>query len=755
MKSLAVVLLPVLVCGLSAQETQADRDTIYHLSPIIVTATQARERETPVTFSDITREELNERYSVQDIPVLLSDLPSLTTYSENGNGIGYNYVNLRGFDQRRISVMVNGVPQNDPEDHNVYWLDFPDLLASAGTVQVQRGAGSAFYGPPAIGGSVNLVTNPFDQAPGVTLEAMAGVQEFGGSGVFSLNTKKYAASINSGLIDKQYMLYGRLGKILSDGYRENSWVEFNSYFLGAVRFDETMTTRLHVFGGPIEDGLAYYGLPKFVNSDKTLRRQNLVYWETDPAGYSVAIPRRVQERESFSQPHYEALHEWRLSPSLTVHNTVFYYSGDGYFDYDASWADTSMLRIGTTYGIPATQNPTNTLVRAFVGNKQGGWLPRMEIDHGDGRLTVGAELRFHRSLHHGTILFAEGLPPDFNPDYRFYEYNGERDIVSLYLHELFRLQHDVTLMADLQLVRNRYGIAKEKYLGNSFSLVYWFLNPRLGVNYNFTDQLNGYISLAYTSREPRMRNLYAAEDSYFGATPQFEASSPGGIIRYDFSRPLAKPERLFNVEIGAGYRVERLRASANIYWMEFTDELVKSGQVDIFGQPVTGNAERTRHLGFEAEAAVGLLASISIEGNLSFSRNRLIQHKVYVESTDTSGNTIFTPTDLDGNPIAGFPDVLGNLRSTYRNEGFTGSVAGKYVGSFYTDNFENDRNKNDAYAVVNLETLYRFRDLFGTELTLRAEVRNLFNKLYCMSGEGDAFFPAAERNYLFGITLKL
>src|ERR1043166_1524661 len=182
MKYLTLVLsLGALAPPLPAQDTLlVTRDSVYsYLPAVIVTATQARERETPVTFSTLTQAQLSERYSVQDIPVLLSDLPSMTFYSENGNGIGYNYVNLRGFDQRRLSVMINGVPQNDPEDHNVYWIDFPDLLGSTGSVQVQRGAGSAFYGPPAIGGSVNLISTPFDLKPSVSLQSLFGFQEFG------------------------------------------------------------------------------------------------------------------------------------------------------------------------------------------------------------------------------------------------------------------------------------------------------------------------------------------------------------------------------------------------------------------------------------------------------------------------------------------------------------------------------------------------------------------------------------------------
>lgn len=720
--------------------------TILQGQEIIVTATQARERETPVTFSNLTRQQLAERYSHQDIPVLLSELPSITSYSENGNGIGYNYINLRGFDQRRLSVMINGVPQNDPEDHNVYWIDFPDLLASTGSVQVQRGAGSAFYGPPAIGGSVNLVTNPFSREPKITLEVLVGFQEFDES--LALTTRKQSVMVNSGLIDRQYMLYGKLGRIQSDGYRQNAWAVLYSYFLGAVRFDRNMTTRFHFFGGPIADGLAYYGLPKFVKSNKRLRRQNLISWEADSTGttYSYAIARRKQEIENFSQPHYELLHEWQVSPTVTLSSTLFYYTGDGFFDYDASWADTSMLRIGYTYRFPTSQNPTNTLVRAFVGNRQGGWLPRVEVDHGNGNLTIGAELRIHRSIHWGKIQFAEGLPTNFDPDYHFYEYNGEKDIVSLFAHELYKVRDDVTVMVDLQLVRNRYGIKNEKYLGNSFSLPYIFINPRLGVNYNYDEEWNGYFSVAYTSREPRLRNLYAAEDSYFGAAPQFRADTTGGIVRYNFGKPLAQPERLLDVEVGIGYRTSTAHFTSNLFWMEFTEELVKSGQVDIFGQPVTGNAERTWHIGLEVDGSVTFADAFTASGNFTLSRNRLIHYSI-IENT--------VRIHLDGNPIAGFPAVLGNLRFTYRGERVTTSLLAKHVGSFYTDNFKNEKNKNDAYTVFNAEFLYHLPEVFSTEFTLRGEVRNVFNALYFMSGEGNAFFPAAERNYLIGITANL
>jgi len=738
-------------CALRAQEQAPRKDTVYQMSPVVVTATKATERKSPVTFSNLTPQNLRDRYSLQDVPVLLSELPSITTYSENGNGIGYNYINLRGFDQRRISVMINGVPQNDPEDHNVYWIDFPDLLASTDNIQVQRGAGSAFYGPPAIGGSVNIVTNPFGGTPGLTLEMMTGFQQFGDSAKpLPLTTKKFGASFTSGLVDGRYMFYGRLGKITSDGYRTNSWVDMNSYFFGAIRFDGEMSTRVHFFGGPITDGLAYDGLGKFVNGNRVLRRQNVVAgWTADSAGdaYASVQFRRPQEQESFSQPHAELMNDWKISPSVTMHNTLFYYTGDGYFDYDASWADTSMLRIGYRYGIPASANPTNALVRAFVGNSQWGWLPALDINHGDGDLTVGAEMRFHRSTHWGKIEYAEGLPAGFDPDYHFYEFNGGKDMFSLYGHELFRIRDDMTLMADAQLVRNLYTFTREKYLGNTFAFPYLFLNPRVGLNYNIDEAWSGYVSFSYTSHEPQLTNLYEGESSAFGAMPQFKADTTGGIVRYDFSLPLVHPEQLFDGELGLRASAAGAEGSVTAYWMEFSNELVESGQVDIFGQPVTGNAKRTRHTGIELEGAVRLFQAFTLSGNFTASRNRIVRSLYFLSGSG--------PVVLDGNPIAGFPDVLGNLRLAWRGGGVTASLMGKYVGPFHTDNFNNEANTTDAAVVFNGEILLKLPEFAGAEITLRGEVRNIFDALYLAGGQGNTFFPAAERNFLIGLTAHL
>ncbi len=697
---------------------------------VTVTATRGRERETPATFSTLEGSALRERYTVQDIPVLLAELPSTTFYSESGTGLGYTYLNIRGFDARRIAVMVNGIPQNDPEDHNVYWLDFPDMTGSIEDVQVQRGAGSAFYGSPAIGGSVNLTTTRSAHERSLALAA----------GVGSYNTRKYSASFFSGLLDDRYAFHARLSKLLSSGYRDHAWVDFNSYFFGATRYDSTMTTQINFYGGPIADGLAYFGVSKDAISDRDRRKENPIT--------------RPEEIENFSQPHFDLMHEWRLSSSLTLSNTLFLILGDGFFDYDGSWAPLSYYRITPALGFPVSGDPDTlylpgALIRAQVTNSQWGWLPRMTMYHDGGELIVGGELRVHRSLHWGRLQWAAQIPAGVPGDYRYYEYRGAKDIGSLYVHLLQDLQPGMKLMASVQYAFNRYRLYDEKFEGTDFTVPYHFLNPRLGVNFNITERWNLYASLGYTSREPRLKNLYDAAEastpaSWGAVVPQFAVDASG---RPDFSHPLVKPESLLDVELGAGYIEGDTRLSANVYWMEFADEIVKSGQLDRFGQPITGNAERTRHVGLEVSGRIPVTPSVEFTANVSVSRNRFIR---YADFSSGSG------VSLSGNPLAGFPDLLANMRLTYRSERFTGSLAARFVGKQYTDNFKNERRTVDPSVVSEASASYRFdRIVDDPSVEAKLQVNNLFDVLYASYGEGDQYFVGAERNVFFQITVSL
>ncbi len=710
---------------------------------------------TPITFSKIDRKSIKQTYVNQDIPELLSYQPSITFYSENGNGLGYNYLSIRGFDQRRISVSINGIPQNDPEDHNVYWLDFPDLLESTELIQIQRGAGSGIVGYPAVGGSINIITSAFSDKPRIDFTTSIG----------DYNTRKYSAQFSSGLISNKYSIYAKLSQTLSSGYRNSSWIDFKSYHLSAVRYDDKLTTQLNLFGGPVADGLAYTGLPKFAIKNKELRRANYSYWEAGENNYTYTLERRADEIENFSQPHFELLNEWKINNKVTLNNALFLVLGNGFFDYDGSWADTNYFRITHENGFEPTENPGNALIRAMVENKQWGWIPRMSIKHMNGELIFGGELRIHRSLHWGSISFADNLPTGLTKDYRYYKFQGGKDILNFYVNENYILNDQINFLIEGQLAYHKYKLFSEKYLGNDFEVSNLFFNPRFGINYKFTPEWNYYFSFARVTREPRLNNYYDAAESSGGSTPQFEITSTGA---YDFSKPLVKPETMNNFEFGTSLTKENLNFSFDFFYMSFNDEIVKQGQVDRFGQPITGNMDQTIHYGIEAASTLRMNNNFEFIINGSLSRNYINKGYYYLE---TGTSTLPDKIDLSGNRISGFPNFMMNAVIKYHNDNFLLQANLKYVGDFFTDNYDTkltnmlksfptladySDNRVDSYFVTNLFISYNLNlEPSAKNLQLFFQVNNLFDNLYAAYGIGKEYFPAAGRNFVFGIKLGM
>ncbi len=745
------IALPVSVFETGKVKTIYLESELITSQTVLVTGSIGKEGVTPMSFSKIDRRDIEESYVNQDIPEMLSYLPSTTFYSEGGAGVGYNYLSIRGFDQRRISVAINGIPQNEPEDHNVYWVDFPDLLASTELIQVQRGAGAGVIGYPSIGGAINIITSPFSDKPKMDVDVKAG----------SFNTRKYTASFSSGLIDGKYSVYAKLGHVLSDGYRDYNWIDFKSYHLSAVRYDEKFTTQINLFGGPIADGLTYTGLPKFAVKDKDLRRANYSYWEAENGEYLYTLERRKDEIENFSQPHYELLNEYKMNDDVTINSALFLIVGDGFFDYDGSWSVyyDDYFRLNEN-GYDSEKVPANALIRAKVENHQWGWIPRVSINHSSGNLVAGAELRFHNSLHWGAVNYAENLPAGVTKDYKYYQYEGGADNINAYVHELYNVNDDLNILAELQLAYHKYSLSNEKYVGTEFELDNLALNPRFGLNYKLNSELSGYFSFARVTRVPRLKNYYDAAESSGGEVPQFKLNSDGS---YNFDEPLVNPEVMNSFELGLNYSKSSYSGSVNLFYMIFNDEIVKNGQLDRFGQPVTGNIDGTIHSGIEvtASAKLGKIFDFTING--AYSRNYISEGSDYI----SGDNSI----DLKDNRISGFPDVTFNAILNARYKGLFVQLTGKYVGEFYSDNYDENLstylkqfpgfvdytdNQVEAYFVANMLASYKFelKPVFNT-VNVFVQVNNILDNLYAAYAVGKEFFPAAERYFLTGITVGL
>ncbi len=190
--------------------------------------------------------------------------------------------------------------------------------------------------------------------------------------------------------------------------------------------------------------------------------------------------------------------------------------------------------------------------------------------------------------------------------------------------------------------------------------------------------------------------------------------------------------------------------------MEFNNELVSNGILDQYGQPIDGNAERTRHIGLEIETNANLTNEFSVYGNLSIGRNRIIHYIYYETDTDSLGNTFTILDTLDGNRIGGFPELLGNVRATYKSGGFSIVLLGQYVGSQYTDNFQSAVDEIDPYFVVNGWISYRLNNfLSSSSVEFKLYCNNLMNRLYIAHGEGEYFYPAATRTFFLNCSINL
>ncbi|MFH2030860.1 MAG: TonB-dependent receptor [Bacteroidota bacterium] len=723
---------------------------------VLVKALIGREGEQPITSSKIGRSEIESRYTNQDIPEILSYLPSTTFYSEGGAGIGYNYLSIRGFDQRRISVTINGIPQNDPEDHNVYWVDFPDLLESTEMIQVQRGAGSGVIGYPSVGGSINIITSSFSYSKKVELSSSAG----------SYNTRKYAAVVSSGLIENKYSIYAKFSQTLSNGYRDGNWIDFKAYHLSAVRYDDKLTTQINLFGGPIADGLVYTGLPKFAVNNKTLRKRNYSYWEADNKQITYASVRLKEEIENFSQPHYELLNEYKLNDQIVLNSALFLVTGDGFFDYDGSWAPYSYFRITPENGFNVNGDPDdlyfpNLLIRATVENRQWGWIPRVSYKHKYGELIFGGEFRVHRSNHYGNINHGADLPAGVSKDYEYYRYKGAKDIYNFFVHENYNLTERLNLLAEFQIAYHKYRLYDEKFVGTDFNVEGLFFNPKVGLNYKITENINSYVSFARVTREPRLKNYYDAAEASDGFTlPQFETDQSGN---YNFSKPLVQPETMNGFELGTNYADKKFNVSVNGFYMFFTNEIVKQGQLDRFGQPVTGNIDETIHTGLELSGAVKLNEQFTLNLNGSYSKNYVSNGYYYLNNTEK--------INLTNNSIGGFPELTFNGILTYDDAGLNLQLLAKYVGDLYSDNYDENLkaysaaypgfvnytdNKLDAYFVLNFIGSYQFNaQPYFNNVKIFIQANNIFDSMYAAYAIGKEFFPAAERHFLTGMRIGL
>ncbi|MDP8239996.1 MAG: TonB-dependent receptor [Candidatus Hatepunaea meridiana] len=735
------------------------------LSEVVVTAGRGTPGKTPGTLSNIDRSLVELAYGAQDVPMLAAEVPGAVAFSWSGSSVGASQLKIRGFDTDRLSVTVNGVPMNDPEDHSVYWQDTPDFISNTYDIQVERGVSSFLSGPAGLGGGLNLATSDAISKPELNLSLQAG----------SFNTLRRTFAYRTGVVNERYNFTGRLSQVSTDGYRDHTGAKTNSYFLSATRYDPNMVTTLQLYGGQEEMDAYWWGIDK--NTLEENRKANYSAWyeyyhpEYFPYYYDDerdSVISYHDERDYFQQPHYILHNRWRLSPELELNQSLFWIQGEGFYEewklnrkfyeYNLTPFDKIIDEDGDgVVDTVITINHTDLIRRKYVTKDQIGWMPRLNWKLSDaGMLGIGLELRSYRSDHYGRVMWARDLPEGVKPMHEWYRWEGDKDYLGGYANLDYQLNDKLKINSGLQVRRITYEVNQHKMgaftEGYNYELDWLFINPRLGAAYQLDDETSLYASLSGAGREPIDEQI-------------MDADNPDDIPKVDkYDREEINPERMWDVEIGGWKHYGSLDMGANLYAMFFTDEIVSTGFNSVTDEEVFENAPTSRHIGIELEAKWrNPLPGISVSGNISIGQATLGNYKIHhVSGLDDNWNPIRDTLNLDGNRIAGFPDVIGNLRLTYTRSIFTGSLHVQQVGKQYMDNREDDEASLDPYTLLDGVLRVKLKDTkrgMGVDIELRG--MNLLDLDYEPYGIVDVeygtpyYVPASGRSYLVGVTLRM
>lgn len=765
----AVLLASILALGAmrpARAQSAAEADTFPRVvdTPSIEVSTTRGDRRAPFAVSRLTRADLQRVNHGQDTPMALAALPSIYATSDAGNGIGYSYLSIRGFPQRRISVLIDGVPLNDPQSHEVYWIDLPDLLASGAELQVFRGVGPALYGAAALGGTVTIATTPFAAARHAS--ALVGGGSFG--------TRRLMLEAGSGPLSGGWDLYGRTSRIETDGYREQSWSRLWSYAFGARRSAGAHTLRLQLTGGPEETHLAYLGVPQStldgaITGDADRDRR------TNPIAFEG-------EQDRFFEPHYTLTHTWAPRPDLALTQTLFWFDGRGYYDEQrharalaeyrlSPWATTDSTLLPRDYyaqdgsGALVTDSLGRYTVERFdlvrrreVINRQFGWLPRASLTLGHGTLTVGGELRAQDGRHLGRVLSAGAVPNGFAPGQRYYDYHPRVMALGLFARHEWDVRRDLRVTGDLAWRHSTYRMRGDAFDGIAFEQRYDFGLPRLGVAWQPTPALALTASWALAAREPAFRDLYDAEG--VGSRPLYRVVDVAAGIYRD---PLITPERVQAWELGGRWSsdaVPGLTLEAGLFRMDFRDELVYAGQFDTdLGYPILGNAARSIHQGLEL---AGSLARRAGDVTLQFDANATLSDHHFVRYREQYGPTPVDEASYDGNAIGFFPATLAHagVRAEWRGMGLAAEA--HHAGRIFVDNSETKANSIPPRTTLDVSASLT-RPAAGGTLELTARLLNALDARYATGGyidydaAGDLvphLIPAATRSAMAELRLR-
>ncbi len=673
---------------------------IYNLDQIEIQGNWIKEDQ-PFAQSSMAQEEIVNVNNGQDVPYSLKWVPSLVVTSDAGAGIGYTGLRIRGTDPGRINVTINGIPLNDAESHSVFWVDLPDILASAENVQVVRGVGGSTNGAGAFGGSININTSRTRINPYASLNASYG----------SFNTLKYSAEVGTGLMNGKYSVSGRYSAISSDGYIDRATADLKSYYLSVARLTDKSSHRFNAFSGHEITYQAWNGLPyQYLETDRTF----------NSAGMEKPRTAHDNEVDDYRQSHFQFLSGFHLTDDLKLNTGIHYTKGKGFFElYQAD-------ELLADFSLSTDPGAVSDLIeRRWLDNDFYGMTFSLVRTLKGGDISLSGGLHNYHGDHYGDVIFNEAgvVIPD---QHKYYENDAKKLDYNIYTKVSHRIFNNLLGYLDLQYRLIDYDFEGPNSDGITTDLndQLTFFNPKIGINYKISDRLSSFASVAVAQKEP-------TRDEYVESVAS--------------SRP--RPEKLTDMEVGVSYEGGLFSIATNGYYMSYFDQLVPTGRINDVGAIVRENVETSSRLGIEIMGRISPLQNIHLSGNLTLSRNKIKELEEYIDNWATGEqlSILHQNTDLALSPsVIGGGEISWNIFKNHHNGELSFSFATKYVGDQYLDNTSSDYSRIDVYTYSDARFTYKNFHLLGRNLRVNLLVNNIFNTKYHSSGWNYRFISSGH-----------
>ena len=710
------------------------RRSVLAVEEVMVTATRAGEK-SPVAFTNLEQEDIRSRNFGQDVPYLLDMTPSLVTSSDAGHGIGYTSMRIRGTDANRINVTINSIPLNDAESHSVFWVDLPDLATSVDNIQIQRGVGTSTNGAPAFGASVNLMTRTVEKDPYATYEGTFG----------SFRTVRNAISAGTGLIRDHFAVDLRLSDISSDGYIDRSWTRLQSYYASAGYYDEKTMVKFITFSGKEELYQAWGGVPSDLL--ETRRTYNGLGEYTDSSG---AIAYYDNQIDHYRQDHYQLHLSREFSSRIYASAALHYTRGAGYYEQYKEDEPLSDYRLDHVIIGGDTIEESDLIRRKWLDNDFYGLVGSVQYQDKRIGAILGGGWNQYEGDHFGTVIWAR-YPGTSEIRHRWYENTGKKNDWNIYLKATFQAGHQLSFFGDLQMRGIGYEIdgfdddLREITQRHDFL----FFNPKAGLNYQFDAGQRAYLFVARASREPN-------RDNFVDADPQ---------------GPVPESETLMDYEAGYSYHGKDASAGANLYFMDYSNQLVLTGEINDVGAAVMTNVKESYRAGIEFTASFRIASWLSWDANATFSSSKIRDYTGYVDNWDYWDDPENEPyqvvEELGTTDLSFSPGIIAaSLIDAEPVEHLHLKLSSRYVGRQYIDNTSSQERSLDPYFINDLMISCSFFPHLLKEVSLNLQAINLFNAKYESNAwvyryyyEGehfviDGYFPQAGLHFMAGIRVS-